>query len=108
MSGDCLGSYECRVRFIELGTGDALHQPGKTLQFSFIHREFDMRKFHRTLLGTLFAALAFGASTAYADALEDISKAGVLKVSTRMSPEPAADSALSLGTTTVTCTLSGE
>ena len=39
-----------------------------------------MRKLHRTLLGTLFAALAFGAATAHADALEDISKAGVLKV----------------------------
>jgi polar amino acid transport system substrate-binding protein len=66
--------------FIEFGTGNALHEPGKTLQFSFIHREFDMRTFHRTLLGTLFAALAFGASTVHADALDDISKAGVLKV----------------------------
>lgn len=39
-----------------------------------------MRTFHRTLLGTLFAALAFGAATAQADALEDIGAAGVLKV----------------------------
>lgn len=39
-----------------------------------------MRTFHRNLLATLFAALAFGASTAHADALDDIGKAGVLKV----------------------------
>lgn len=39
-----------------------------------------MRRIHRSLLGTLFAALAFGLTPAHADALDDIGARGVLKV----------------------------
>lgn len=39
-----------------------------------------MRKPHRSLLATLFAALAFSLSPAHADALDDINARGVLKV----------------------------
>ncbi|WP_313027206.1 transporter substrate-binding domain-containing protein [Pseudomonas lopnurensis] len=39
-----------------------------------------MRKIHRSLLGTLFATLAFALPPAHADALDDINARGVLKV----------------------------
>ncbi len=39
-----------------------------------------MRRIHRNLLATLFAALTLGATSAHADALQDIGAAGTLKV----------------------------
>jgi len=57
--------------------GQCTARTGKTLHFLL---EIDMRRIHRSLLGTLFAALAFGLTPAHADALDDIGARGVLKV----------------------------